>query len=112
VPRIGQRILGRRGLRFTVIAHERARLAGTATIQVGGARYALQRAFSPLRPRAPFTTVQAYPVQLNLATSLRTRRAVRSALARHRAVQAEVTILAADALGNKRIVTRVVPIVG
>jgi len=40
------------------------------------------------------------------------RRAVRAALARHRAVRADVTVLAADALGNKRLVARTVPIVG
>jgi hypothetical protein len=114
VTQIGRRILAQRALRVSVALAplERAHLSASATIRIGRARYALQRAFSPLGPRVNVQLTTPPPIQLNLAASARVRRAVRAALARHRAVRADVTVVASDAIGNKRSLTRTVRVVG
>jgi hypothetical protein len=110
VPSVARRILARRAFGVTVVASERSHLSASGTLRIGRDRYPLQRAFAPLPSRVAYRGPQ--PVALNLAASARVRRAVRTALARHRAVRADVTILAVDAVGNKAAVTRTVRVVG
>jgi hypothetical protein len=97
-PRIGgvqvaRRVLARRALAVRLTLDEAGTVALTATIRASGRTYRV--------PVAKRKLAAGRPVTVRLAVRRAVRRAIARALRRHRAVRASLTVVAADAVGNR-----------
>ena len=104
LERIGARLAGGRALQVAVRLAERGRVSAIATVRIAGRTHRLRQDGEKL--------TAAGVANLRLAADSRTRRAIRRALAKRRAVRADVRIVASDVLGNDTVARRTVAIRG
>ena len=104
-PRAHRRAPRRRPcLQVAVRLAERGRVSAIATVRIAGRTHRLRQDGEKL--------TAAGVANLRLAADSRTRRAIRRALAKRRAVRADVRIVASDVLGNDTVARRTVAIRG